>query len=68
MTTFRPDTSFPFLALARKLDVPYAYVLWVADAIERGNTDENGRVSRHIHATMRAEAIRRSIVQNGAVK
>lgn len=33
MTTFRPDTSFPFLAIARKYHAPYAEVLRAAEAI-----------------------------------
>lgn len=36
MTDFRPDTSFPFLAIARRFDIPYDSVLMVAEAIERG--------------------------------
>ena len=32
MVTFRPDTSFPFLAIARRWRVPYADVIRYAEA------------------------------------
>lgn len=37
MTTFRPDTSFPFLKIARERDCDYRQVLVVAEMIERGD-------------------------------
>lgn len=36
MTTFRPDTSFPFLKIAREFGTNYATVLRIAEAIEAG--------------------------------
>lgn len=36
MVTFRPDTSFPFLALARRCGVEYSFVLFLAGMIESG--------------------------------
>lgn len=33
---FRPDTSFPFLAIARRRNVRYSTVLHYADMIEAG--------------------------------
>jgi hypothetical protein len=33
---FRPDTSFPFLKIAREAGVPYAKVLHIADVIGSG--------------------------------
>lgn len=32
--TFRPNTSFPFLAIARRFDLPYATVLDFAERVE----------------------------------
>jgi hypothetical protein len=34
MTTFRPDTSFPFLKIAREHGVPYERVLKIADQLD----------------------------------
>ena len=61
MITFRPDTSFPYLALARRLDLSYAYILWVADEIERGNPG-SGRTTDNVRAVMNGEHVRRQIV------
>lgn len=36
MITFRKDTSFPFLRIARDFGASYDAVLFVADLIERG--------------------------------
>jgi hypothetical protein len=34
MTTFRPDTTFPFLAIARDRRLPYGQVIRAAEAID----------------------------------
>lgn len=34
MTTFRPDTSFPYLKIAREYGVPYGEVIRWVDAVE----------------------------------
>lgn len=36
MTAFRPDTTFPFLKIAREAGVSYRYVLFIAEMIESG--------------------------------
>jgi len=35
--TFRKDTSFPYLRIAREAGVPYSKVLRIADAYENGD-------------------------------
>jgi hypothetical protein len=36
--TFRPDTSFPYLKIAREGGVPYAKVLHIVEVLETGAT------------------------------
>ncbi len=35
MTTFRPDTSFPYLALAQRYGIAYSLVLTISDMVEK---------------------------------
>jgi hypothetical protein len=38
MISFRPDTSFPYLKIAREAGVPYAKVLHIVEVLETGAT------------------------------
>lgn len=40
MVIFRPDTSFPFLALARRCGVQYGYVLRLSEELKRMQVTE----------------------------
>ena len=67
---FRPDTSFPFLALARKHRVDYSYVLWVSDVIDcRFLADEpiDRNLGLDVYYAMRREDQRRATVAHNAL-
>jgi hypothetical protein len=58
---FRPDTSFPFFALSRKFNMPYSYVLEIAE-------DKLFRTTsiiafREIRDAARAEKMRREKIE-----
>lgn len=64
MQMFRPETSFPFLKIAREAGVPYAKVLRMVDAIESQRTFLHDRADdvlfRAVVAAMDAERDRRA--------
>lgn len=48
MTTFRPDTSFPFLALARRLGIEYGHVIRMAECLQNPEAPGAWMISRHL--------------------
>lgn len=60
MTVFRPDTSFPFLAIARKHSVSYASVLKLAERDEWWNISSELRID--VQRAVEAEQRRREEV------
>jgi hypothetical protein len=63
MTTFRPDTSFPYLAIARRLSIQYPVILQIADHIERGEHMREGHlVWESVARAVEAEKKRRAAV------
>lgn len=63
MITFRPDTSFPFLKIARENGVPYDKVLAIADEIEtHGLGQWGGPLAILVDKAITAERERRAKV------
>lgn len=61
--TFRPDTSFPFLAVARRHGAAYEHVLVLATLAEIGPLFEpDGPLACDVVAAVLAEAARRRVV------
>lgn len=68
MLTFRPDTSFPFLAIARRHNVSYQSVLTIAEGIEDGSIHVGkfvGGTMGDIKGAVEAERERRKLVKTG---
>lgn len=74
--TFRPDTSFPYLAIARRFGVPYGKVLAVADRLASlgtadsrlwiwvaGEHGEESDLYNAVHHAWHAESARRAAIE-----
>lgn len=61
--TFRPDTSFPFLAVARRHGAAYEHVLMLASLVEGSLFVAEGPLASDVVAAVLAEAARRRVVE-----
>jgi hypothetical protein len=67
---FRPDTSFPYLALARRAGVDYGHVLRLSDTLARSviiDLVKSPPLTTAVYDVLRAEERRRATIRHNAM-